>query len=373
MSMSQQKRSIFFRAAAAFLSSFYGIGVNFRNFLFNTGFISSKKYRLPIISVGNITVGGTGKTPHSEFILSTLTPFMQVALLSRGYKRKTKDFIIADKNSTADQIGDEPYQIHKKFPEVVVAIDANRRRAIEKLQTMYPNIGAVVMDDAYQHRFVEPGINILLIDFNRPLHEDHLLPHGELREPEHNKNRANIIIITKCPETATPIDYRLITKHLKPRPYQTLYFSSIKYEELQPAFGGAPVTKEMLRAGRYGVVLLTGIQNDAHVKRHVNEFADNVKAISFPDHHDFTMEDIQLLEKTYNNLGNEKKIIITTEKDAARLEYSNMITDELKSSIYVLPIKVKILFDKEEDFKKQILDYVRKNTTNNKLSKDPIK
>ncbi|MBO6005441.1 MAG: tetraacyldisaccharide 4'-kinase [Paludibacteraceae bacterium] len=371
--MAQPKRSIFFRAIAAFLSSFYGIGVNFRNFLFNTGVITSKKFRLPIISVGNITVGGTGKTPHSEFILSTLTPYMEVALLSRGYKRKTKDFIIADSTSTADDIGDEPYQIHKKFPEVIVAIDTNRRRAIENLQSSHPNIGAVVLDDAYQHRFVEPGINILLIDYNRPLHEDHLLPLGELREPEHNKHRANIIVITKCPETASPIDYRLITKHLKPRPYQTLYFSSIKYEELKPAFGGAEVTKEQISGGKYGVVLLTGIQDDSHIKRHVNEFSSSVKPITFPDHHDFTMEDIQLLEKTFSNLGNEKKIIITTEKDAARLEHSNLLTDELKSSMYVLPIKVKILFDKEEEFKKQILDYVKKNTTNNKLSKDPIK
>ena len=367
--MSQPKRSVFVQALAAIASPFYRIGVNFRNFLFNSDILKSRQYAMPIISVGNITVRGTGKTPHAEFILSFLSPKIKVALLSRGYKRKSVGYVLANENSTAEDLGDEPYQIHKKFPDIYVAVDKDRMHAIEILTKEHPEVGVAVMDDGYQYRYIEPGLNILLIDYNRPMHEDSLLPLGQLREPIHNKSRANLIIVTKCPDNATPMDYRLIQKHINPSPYQPLYFSKIEYGELYPMDEvGEVVTKKMLNADKYGVLVLTGIEDGSHLAKYISGFADTTRTISFPDHHNYTAEDIKTIQNAFEKIPNDEKIIVTTEKDSARLSSSKFLDEELKSRIYVLPIEVKILFDKEEEFKKLILDYVKKNTTNNRLS-----
>ena len=207
--------------------------VNFRNTLFNLNILRGKEFEVPVISVGNITVGGTGKTPHTEHLIRLLSKKFDIAVLSRGYKRKSSGFMVVETNSTSSQTGDEPLQIKKKFPSVMVAVDEKRVRGIEKILAISekrPDV--IILDDAFQHRYVTPSINILLIDFSRMITEDDLLPLGRLREPASNRDRANIIIVTKCPREIKPIDERIITKDLHIWPYQDLFFSRIKYGEL---------------------------------------------------------------------------------------------------------------------------------------------
>ena len=354
----------------------YQIGVGFRNWMFNIGILSSKKYDLPIISVGNITVGGTGKTPHTEYLLRLLSPSMKVAMLSRGYKRNTHGFILADANSDSDSIGDEPYQIQKKFKDVIVAVDGNRCRGIESLLDSEhgKELGAIVLDDAFQHRYVEPGINILLTDFSRLLTHDSLLPVGNLREPASNRKRANIVIVTKCPETAQPIDYRLITKDLNLFPYQNLYFSKYEYEKITPLFEkdkktGDDLTVEILLEEKYEVFLVTGIVSQQYMIEYLLNYTNKLQPIEYPDHHQYTAEDLTSISKKFIDSDEAKKIIITTEKDAARLIDNPNVPDEIKPFIYVLPIKVVFLFDQEKKFNEQILGYVSKNKTNRGLFK----
>lgn len=343
----------------------YGVGVGIRNWLFDQNLLKSEKYRIPIISVGNITVGGTGKTPHVEFILRTLSPLWNVAMVSRGYKRQTTGLVVASDESDARSIGDEAMQIHRKFPDVTVAVDANRCRAISHLLSNPSKkpIEAIVLDDAYQHRYVEPGVSILLIDYNRPLHEDHLLPLGQLREPISNTSRANIVIVTKCPKTATPIDYRIITKNLNLPPYQNLFFSRIDYCALQPAY---PMTRELTQPEKKDALLFTGIETQADMVEHLQTLFSRVKSLSFQDHHSFTVKDLEDLAQ------DSADYFITTEKDAQRLYAMEDVPASLKERLYILPIEITILDEREEQLKKYLLDYVKKNTTNNRISQAKI-
>lgn len=352
------------------LSFLYGMGVGFRNMLFEIGALRTKKYVLPIISVGNITVGGTGKTPHVEYILNILKVEGKVAMLSRGYKRKTKGYVLADEKSTASTIGDEPYQVKNKFSDVLVAVDKNRRRGISNLQKSPwgKELCAIVLDDAFQHRYVEPGINILLTDFSRPLTEDHLLPLGRLREPVENKKRANVVIVTKCPDTAQPIDFRLVTKALDLKPYQDLFFTKYVYEDLRPAYpaDAAPLSVEQVKSDEYSVLLFTGIVSQHNMADHLLQYAVHLESKEFADHHRFNVKDFALLDRQFQEMKAERKIFVTTEKDAARLSDMN-VPESIRRNLYVLPIKVHFLFDQEDDFKKRILGYVAKNKTNRRL------
>ena len=206
------------------LSALYGVVVWFRNKLFDWSILPSEEFSVPVICVGNITAGGTGKTPHVEYLIELLKKDYKVAVLSRGYKRKTSGFVLADTQSTVKTIGDEPLQIFKKFPDIIVAVDGNRRRGIKKLlnipEEKRPEI--ILLDDAFQHRYVKPFLSILLIDSNRLIYEDTLLPAGRLRESRAGKDRANMVVVTKCSPELKPIDFRLISKHLDLYPYQDL-------------------------------------------------------------------------------------------------------------------------------------------------------
>ncbi|MDR1679795.1 MAG: tetraacyldisaccharide 4'-kinase [Prevotellaceae bacterium] len=356
------------------LALLYGLAVGIRNWLFDVGILKSRKFKLPIIVVGNITVGGTGKTPHTEYLLSLLSPFMQVAMLSRGYKRYSKGLVFADENSNSIDIGDEPYQIKRKFPEVIVVVDANRCRAIDSLINS-PNgeqLGAIILDDAFQYRYVEPGINILLTDYNNLITDDSLLPMGRLREPASNRKRAHIVIVTKCPDTAKPIDFRLITKKLALLPYQNLYFTRYEYGKLQAVFEEANdkyISLDKLTDKSYDILLLTGIVSSQALAAYVGNYTYNLQSIEYPDHHDFSEQDLIDIEIKFLSINNSNKIIVTTEKDAARLLSKPNISQALKESIFYIPVQVSFLFDKEKEFNEQILGYVRKNKTNRELFK----
>ncbi|MEG1839326.1 MAG: tetraacyldisaccharide 4'-kinase, partial [Bacteroidaceae bacterium] len=354
------------------LSFLYGIGVSIRNRMFDWGMIRSKSYDVPVISVGNITVGGTGKTPHTEYLIKLLQDELKIAVLSRGYKRKSEGYQLADMDSSATVIGDEPYQIKHKFPHIYIAVDKDRCHGIERLthDEQTSDVDVILLDDAFQHRYVRPGINILLVDYYRLICDDALLPAGRLREPEEGKSRANIVIITKCPSLIKPMDYRVISKRMELYPYQQLYFSCVKYKELTSVFETSPSNKTSLENldKSTEVLLLTGIASPKQMQQDLEQYVTTIETVAFGDHHNFKSEDMTLLRKRFEALKGKEKIIITTEKDAARLVQWKELDDELKPFIYYLPIEIEFLQNQQDNFNQNIIGYVRKNKRNSILS-----
>ena len=356
------------------LSWLYGLGIGFRNMLFDMNILKSRPFSVPVISVGNITVGGTGKTPHVEYLVRLLKDLLRVAVLSRGYKRKSSGFVIADNKSTVRDIGDEPYQMKMKFPDITVAVDKKRVRGIERLTTG-ENGGladVILLDDAFQHRYVKPGINIMLVDYHRLIIYDQLLPAGRLREPVKSKDRADIVIITKCPRDLKPMEFRVITKAMNLYPYQQLFFSTHEFEPLRPAFPRIQKNKETQelsdRLAGKNVLLLTGIASPEQMLNDLKPLAQQVTPLAFSDHHDFSPKDIECINDTFKDLP-APKIIITTEKDETRLLQAEGLSDEVKKSLFVLPVRIKFMLNQEETFNQSIIGYVRKNSRNSILAK----
>lgn len=350
------------------LSLVYGMVVNFRNMLFNLNILRGREFDVPVISVGNITVGGTGKTPHTEHLIQLLSKRFNLAVLSRGYKRKSTGFMVVETNSTSRQVGDEPLQIKTKFPAVMVAVDENRVRGIEKILAICekrPDV--IILDDAFQHRYVTPSINILLIDFSRMITEDDLLPLGRLREPASNRDRANIIIVTKCPREIKPIDERIITKDLHIWPYQDLFFSRIKYGELTPVFPEKVTDQKVILNTDSGILLLTGIANPKSLKNTLLKITNSVVSATFPDHHPFALKDMEAVAGQYEAMSAEKKIIVTTEKDTFRIREIENLPDAIVSNLYYIPIEIRFINQTENEFDKKILKYVGENKSNFEL------
>ena len=351
------------------LSWFYGLGVRFRNTLFETGVLKSKSFSVPVISVGNITVGGTGKTPHVEYLIRLLQDKARVAVLSRGYKRKSRGFQIANESSTARSIGDEPYQIKQKFPKVIVAVDKKRVHGIETLNQQHQDIDVILLDDAFQHRYVNPGINILLVDYHRLIIYDKLLPAGRLREPLKGKNRADIVIITKCPKELKPMEYRVITKAMDLYPYQQIFFTTLEYGQLTPVFkNNEGELREQEELKGYNVLLLTGIASPRQMKEDLTPLVSHLSTLSFPDHHIFRQKDIEQICSEFAALPSPK-CIITTEKDAARIVSIEGLSEDIRNNIYILPVRIKFMLNQEAKFNENIKGYVRKNSRNSILAK----
>lgn len=350
------------------LSWLYGLAVSLRNWLFNVGLLRQQSYDIPVISVGNITVGGTGKTPHVEYLVRLLHKLTKVAVLSRGYKRKTKGYVLADDDSTAASIGDEPFQMKKKFNDIYVAVDANRREGIARLTTdkSTNDVGVILLDDAFQHRYVKPGINILLVDYHRLIIYDKLLPAGRLREPLSGKRRADFVIVTKCPAELNPMDIRVLTKAMSLYPYQELFFTTMEYGELYPLFKGKASPMPELKG--HNVLMLTGIASPEEMENDIKIKCRSLKTITFKDHHDFTPKDIEAIDDAFARMDSPK-IIVTTEKDSTRLLQTEL-SDDIKAALYVLPIQVKFMLSHDEElFNNKIISYVRKNSRNSILAK----
>ena len=352
------------------LSWLYGLGVGVRNALFDLGILSSHSYDIPIINVGNITVGGTGKTPHVEYLIRILSKQYRTAVLSRGYKRRTKGYILASTDSTTDQIGDEPWLIKQKFPDVYVAVDGNRRRGINRLcnDAETKDVEVILLDDAYQHRYVRPGINMLLVDYHRMITDDWLLPAGRLREPVSSKKRADMVIVTKCPPDIRPMGFRVIQRALELKPHQRLFFSTLHYAPLCGVFSEKEKLIENLRSEGQHVLLLTGIGNPEQMEQDLRRYADNVTHLSFPDHHYFTAKDIRHINEVFQQIPSPR-IIITTEKDVTRLISLEGLSEEVRQQAYVLPIKIEIMRKENTIFNEKITGYVLKNSRNSILAK----
>jgi tetraacyldisaccharide 4'-kinase len=353
------------------LSLIFGVITAIRNILYNAGILHSVEFHFPVICVGNITVGGTGKTPHTEYLAELLRKNFKVATLSRGYKRKTSDFRIATEGSLVSEIGDEPLQIFTKFPDIIVAVDRNRVNGINSILQAYPETEVVILDDAFQHRRITPGFSILLSDFERPMTKDHLLPYGNLREYKENMRRADIILITKSPMDLSAIQRRLIVKEIDKAPYQNLYFTSINYQtpvpvfSLKPSGEVLPVPNELQGCS---IVLVTGIANPIPLKEHLQQSAGEIIHLSFPDHHNFTETDISNISTAFENIESSVKYLFTTEKDAVRLREFTNIAEIIKQAFYYIPVGIQFLNEDKDEFDNLIIDYVRKNIRNNRIS-----
>jgi tetraacyldisaccharide 4'-kinase len=339
----------------------YFLVVTIRNFLFNKGILKSRTYRIPVISVGNITVGGTGKTPLTEFLIRLLSPHYHCALLSRGYGRKTKGPILAGKNASPESIGDEPMQMKLKYPDLIVAVAEKRVSGMEKLLNLPSPPQVVLMDDAYQHRAVSPGLSILISDYYRPIYKDICLPAGNLREPVAGKKRAQIIIINKCPTDFSEREKNLVLKKLAPLSYQQVYFSSIAYHSPRKLFSSK--TQEKIETKNHKInnpiLAIAGIGNPVPFFAEVGKYSDKVETIAFRDHHDFTENDFNKILVQLERMGS-KTIVLTTEKDAVKLKHKSIIP-ELSEKIWYIPIELKILFNQQGTFIKTIENYVRSN------------
>lgn len=339
-----------------------------RNKLYDRSFFPTTKPTIPTISVGNLCVGGTGKTPHIEYLIHVLKSEFYIATLSRGYGRASTGFVLADTQSTASDIGDEPMQFKKKFSGVRVAVDEKRCRGIEKLVENFPSLQAILLDDAFQHRAVTPGLSILLTDFSRLYCNDFVVPTGNLREFRSGASRAKIIIVTKCPNVLLPIERKRLIDELKPAPYQDIYFSSIKYGDFIPLnIAKNPFTKEYYFERNYSILLLTGIANTSTLSYYLKDKIKNIVHLKFPDHHDFSKGDIEKVRTTFDTITATNKLILTTEKDAMRLKSSDFVAILKDLPLFYIPIET-VFDDKDKQaLNTQILQYVRTNQRNSGL------
>ncbi len=334
-----------------------------RNFLFSCKILPGKRFNIPVISVGNLSFGGTGKTPHIEYLIRLLKKKYPVAALSRGYGRKTKGFILATENSSPCKIGDEPLQYKTKFKDSIeVAVDRRRRRGIKILYNKFPKLDVILLDDAFQHRWVKPGLSILLTDFHKLYCNDYPPPTGTLREFRRGSKRADIIIVTKTTSVLSPITRRRLTNIIKPKEHQTLYFSYIRYSALQSL-----LTKETIpKSKKFSTILLfSGIANSYPIQDRLRKKCNELIVMEFRDHHKYSIKDLSKIKNKFEDIYTKNKVIITTEKDAMRLSKPDLFKFVENLPIYYLPIEVKLHKDDTAEFDKQIIDYVRKNKRNN--------
>lgn len=332
----------------------YGIITAIRNLMYNCGVLKSHTYRVPVISIGNITVGGTGKTPHTEYITNLLSGNSNIAVLSRGYGRNSKGFKIFDNESTAQDIGDEPFQIASKFPNTTVAVCENRAKGIDLL-LKNKNYDAIILDDAYQHRRVRPSLNILLTDYNRNILDDCMLPAGRLREWAYNRKRANIIVVTKCPANITDREMDYLTERLATNGQQ-LYFSRLKYGNIYNMENPKTIlhTDQLQNSA---ILLLSGIASPEQMANYLKQFTDNITSICFNDHHNYSIKDINEIEEKFLKISHHKRYIITTEKDAARLK-SIIMDNNIRSALYILPIEIEFI-KYGNKFDQNIIDHIQ--------------
>ena len=322
----------------------YGAGVSLRNFFYRRGLLRSVAFDVPVISVGNLSVGGAGKTPHIEWLIRVFGPYLNVATLSRGYKRKTRGYLEVKADADATQGGDEPLQFKRKFPEVYVAVSESRTYGIPEIMRHRPATQVVLLDDAFQHRAVQPGLNILLTEYDRPFTDDYLLPAGRLREWRSAYQRADILIVSKCPASLSEADRQRFVDKLQPLPHQQLYFSYYAYGRPYYVFNPRYVAH---LPPDCDVLLISAIANTDYLKSHLETKVNRVISLEYEDHHDFKPYEIGHLKKVFDNMGNEKRLILTTEKDAMRLELHREFLLEHQLPVFAIPVEVRFHFGQE--------------------------
>jgi len=342
----------------------YGLVVTIRNWCFDAGIFKSRKFYTPVISVGNLDVGGAGKSPMTEYLVRLLKDKYKLATLSRGYGRETKGYFVAEENaprSLASLIGDEPAQFHQKFPDVTVAVCEDR---VVGIKTLKVDHNLIIMDDAYQHRAVKPGLSLLLFDYNR-VQEPHLfLPAGNLRESFGGRKRADIIIITKCPSQLSAYEQTEVLNRIKPFAHQQVFFTLINYQPLRTLNGE---TAEIKLTADTTIFLLTGIANADPLLQHLKTFTQQIIHHKYPDHHRFSLKNISKLADDFEACAQPRKVIITTEKDAQRLATNELLPMIKDLPVLVLPIGVSFLNGEQQKFDQFVLNYVTEYTKHHQL------
>ncbi len=335
-------------------SLIYGLIVIVRNYLYDKNIIKSVSFNLPVIAVGNLIVGGTGKSPMVEYLIRLLKEKYNVATISRGYKRKTKGYALAHFETTALEIGDEPMQFHDKFPDVAVAVGEARIEAIPQLLQDRPDTQVILLDDAFQHRTITPGFNILLTECNNLFTRDFFLPTGDLRDQRSSYKRADVIVVTKCDAYMTLDEKDTVMNEIRPLPHQQLFFTAILYNEPYHI-----LTKEKRNITVFDEVLLvTGIANTQPLKSYIVNQAKTYEELAYSNHHIFTIDDLKDIRKRFNEMAADNKMIVTTEKDAVRL--IKFQTELLDIPVYVLPVQHRFLFGDGMNFEGLITNFIDK-------------
>ena len=351
------------------LSLVYGLVIAARNWLYDREILRSKEYDIPVICVGNLAVGGTGKTSHTEYLIGALKPHFRVAVLSRGYRRKSRGFRIVTGLDSVSMAGDEPLQIALKFNDITVAVDRNRDNGISEIMKQRPDTEVIIMDDGFQHRTVTPGRTIILTEYSNLYINDTLLPAGRLREYSSGSRRADFILVTKSPVSVNPIEMRIIAKNIDKYPYQNIYFTALKYGAPIPVCPGSAKTIESVEELREKQnYIITGIANPAPFIEYLGGVSERRVHFRFADHHDFTEEEIATIVRRIEADGVEDYYILTTEKDAVRLRMMSSLPAPIMSRLYYIPVEIVFLNEDEEEFKNHIISYVRKNKGNNRVS-----
>lgn len=358
-------RNIYLRSFRLFLfplAFVYGLLVVFRNWLYDRNIIGAVTFNLPIICVGNLSVGGTGKSPMVDFMATSLKKTYPVATLSRGYKRRTSGYILAGSTSTAIEIGDEPMQFHLKHPDITVAVGEKRIEAIPQLLYDRPQTKVIILDDAFQHREINAGMHILLTDYANRYTQDLFLPTGDLRDQRTSASRADIIVVSKCPPGLTEHERFLITKEIDPKPHQHVFFTSIVYNTPYHIVSG----KKRTISKQHEVLLVCGIANPQPLTEYIHEVSNTYDALFYSDHHIFSIDDLSDMKTRLQQLEPEHSMVITTEKDAVRLVKFH---DQLAVlPFYVIPISLQFLFGQMAEFESLIHHYPTNFYTEAKLA-----
>ena len=338
------------------LAIVYWFIILLRNWLYDKNILKSSSFGLPLICVGNLSVGGTGKSPMVEYLVMHLKNKFRVATLSRGYKRKTSGYALANENSTALEIGDEPMQFHLKFPEVPVAVGEERLEAIPQLLHDKPTTQCIILDDAFQHRAIKAGLNILLTDFNNLFTRDFFLPTGDLRDLKSSSKRAEIIIVTKCDPTLSEDEKKEVIEEINPLPHQHIFFTANRYAD---PYHIVRNTETIIFAGKPEILLVTGIANPQPLKDLLQDYSKAYYMMHFPDHHIFTIDDWKEIRKRFNKMEADHKYILTTEKDAVRLAKYGAELNEVP--LYVIPLEHYFLFDEGGKFLETVIKFIESN------------
>lgn len=352
------------------LSLVYGLITSFRNFLYNSQLLHSTEFSQPVICIGNITVGGTGKTPHTGYLAGLLKDKFRVAVLSRGYGRKTKGFITASPTSSVKDIGDEPFQLFSRYPDITLAADSDRVNGVKRIIKEHPETDLIILDDGFQHRKIKPGLSILLTDFNNPMESDSMLPYGNLREYTGNIRRADVMIVTKCPDKLPPEKEKEIISRYNGFFPGKVFFTSVSYLDPVPVFKESSPVKFSpadLNKASSSALLITGIASPGPLLGYLEPFFGEIVHLKFPDHHYFNEKDIIKIHDSWNALRSNVRFVITTEKDAVRLREFANIAGDIKQYIYYIPVSVKFLSGTGREFDNLIIEYAGKNKGDSRI------
>jgi len=337
-------------------SLLYGSLIKLRNLFYEARLLRSTSFSLPIINVGNLSMGGTGKTPHIEYLIKLLSPYINVATLSRGYKRKSKGFHLVKVSDNAMQAGDEPLQFKRKFRHIPVAVSESRNIGIPLVLKSHPETQSILLDDAFQHRSVIPGLNILLTQYNEPFFEDYLLPLGTLREPRDSYQRADLIVVTKCPDSLTEQERQAYIDKLNPTARQKVFFTKYRYHDPYYMYDGQ--TRIKLDEKSH-VILISAIAKVDYLQDHLESISNVDNVVKFEDHHYFSDLELEQFKKIYDNIGEDNAFFLTTEKDAMRLDLHREFLMKHEIPVFVLPIEVEFLDEDEVGFQETVKGFLR--------------